>query len=101
MGSHQSRVEQDGTTAGDSDNWMSRVEVKPTQELLARLQQQQIYQSRATESNNRGAGHSVPEDNQSEQERVSEQAAGGEDEAGRSARKEEVRADCYGTIAAG
>lgn len=41
MGGNESRVEQHDSTTDDSDDWKSRVEVKPSKQLVARLEQLQ------------------------------------------------------------
>lgn len=42
MGSDQSRIGDDDAPANGTDDWMSRVEVKASQELVTRLEQQQV-----------------------------------------------------------
>lgn len=44
MGANESRVDQHDSTIDDSDDWKSRVEVKPSKQLVARLEQQQRAQ---------------------------------------------------------
>lgn len=44
MGGNESRVEQHESPTDDSDDWKSRVEVKPSKQLVARLEQLQRNQ---------------------------------------------------------
>ena len=45
MGGRQSRVETPNSRPEEDDSWMSRVEVKPSQMLVKRLEQQQRNQA--------------------------------------------------------
>lgn len=40
MGGRQSRIDHSNSKTEDTDDWMSRVEVKPSMRLVARLEQQ-------------------------------------------------------------
>lgn len=44
MGGRQSRIDDNDSKTEDTDDWMSRVEVKPSMRLVARLEQQQRNQ---------------------------------------------------------
>lgn len=70
MGGNESRVEHDSPT-DDSDDWKSRVEVKPSKQLVARLEQLQRSQdsTRVLETNSGSfAGPSALEEDQRQQE---------------------------------
>lgn len=71
MGGNESRVEQHDSPTDDSDDWKSRVEVKPSKQLVARLEQLQRNQdsTRALDTNTGSfAEPSALEEDQRQQE---------------------------------
>lgn len=72
MGGQQSRIDHINSKTEDADDWMSRVEVKPSMRLVARLEHQQRNQGvigAATESLKADDG----DEERSKQEESSEQ----------------------------
>lgn len=97
MGSGQSRVEQHDAPAQESDNGMSRFEVKPSRQLVVRLEQQQRNQAPISAHQEQNSAPTEDQDgkNHDEQEQSNLVARRQEEFYARVARKEQVPVSKY------